>query len=358
MNYFNLLLIILFLIGIALITLGSIYLNNKPNLNKFVDTIKNIKENLKTESRKEHFNAEKQGIVIVAGGPVYGPLALRLVKRLRDLTCLLAIEVWTLNVEESHDNSIIELSKMSGIKIKNLEPYYDPKTIPKSKRELGYIGKSLALYNSEFTQILLLDADNYALEDPTNLFDLLDKHPAILWQDIVDFDSYKKAGLGSKGFGIDNMEKAFKNLGLQNYHKRTQYESGQMLFNRDKCYEALHFITNINLRHDVIYNIFLGDKDTYALGLEMYNIPFLTVPYKPAFLGLLVNNTFKGYAFAQLHPLTKKPLFAHFCDFGKKYNLEDITHIQYPNDNSTYIRKGSTHYWTDGNIEKFTLSNK
>ena len=166
-------------------------------------TINNVKERVKSFMSQlpdySKYGFGGRGIVVCSGGK-YTPITSKTLRILREVhKCKLPIEWWYLG---NKDNKSIESemteSEMERIKneIGNIEfydasisdnPYpMDDDTYPdKLIKTRGYEIKPYALLNSSFSEILLLDADNIPLADPTDLFDEIHykRNGNIFWLD-------------------------------------------------------------------------------------------------------------------------------------------------------------------------------
>lgn len=270
-----------------------------------------------------------RGIVIVAGGPVYGPLALRVVKQLDHLQSRLPVEVWALDAQELEHDSMRELAAHPRVHLHNLSQEVEP--MVGRKRHCGYRAKSLALQHSACQQVLLLDADNVPLVKPDDLFDADDfvQHGVVFWPDVQHFDRPQHVKLANVGWLADwrfnkclgakqprvrSMSSFFRQLGLsrEQSHCRRQFESGQMLVDRRRCAYALPLMAELNRHHKTLYSVLLGDKDTYALACDLLGVAYHGVEFAPAWGGSYADGEFRGYVCVQRHPATGAPCFAHF----------------------------------------------
>src|SRR5438270_8099137 len=127
---------------------------------------------------------ESRGIVIAAGGARMFTCAWVAIRMLREqLRVTLPIEVWHLGPREMSPAMAALLTDL-GVDV------VDALTIPEA-REVRMLGgwelKPFAVRHCRFREVLLLDADNVAIEDPTPLFDLQPyrDNGAVFWPDIV-----------------------------------------------------------------------------------------------------------------------------------------------------------------------------
>lgn len=303
-----------------------------------VDSNSNEEEFVKLLREKERFTpypgGEGRGIVLVAGGPKYGPMALRCVERLRALGCSLPVQIHTLDAQEQEHESMKTLAQTPGVTIMNLN-YTD---IPSSERMFyGWKSKPLSILRCSFEEVLFLDADNEPLQNISFLFDLPEFHSkgALFWSDLwtvhQDMDQ-TRVSLFHNGPFI-HIPDAWNRPILSNSLVRrlelninSIFESGQMLINRRKCWEALSLCNKLNENNHITYKVLYGDKDTFQLAWKQTHTSFAECIYRPYLAGYLKDNVFLSSGIIQRHPETGKPLFLHRIGFSK--NEKKCTHIQ------------------------------
>lgn len=364
MRWYWILSIVVLSLGVltGLIFLG-LYLADDYRENKVVNVVLSDKI---PESQPIEYS-EPRGIATVAGGPLYGPLAVKLVDALDKVGSELPIEVWCLDHEESQHESIESLRDNPKVTINVL---HDVDHVDGPRRYLGYQAKSQVLMKSRFKQVLVLDADNTPVSNPDPLFEQL--KTAILWPDMSDFDekpTYRigswfqiKAATGVRHPRIKSMESLFKKLGLDETQHRRQYESGQMLFDREECWNAIRRIAYINKQYQDTYDVFMGDKDTYSIGLDVERIPYETVRFRPGVSGYFNQDTqaWKGIAFIQRDPQSGDPMFAHVVGIPNKTEENTWTHVQMPTDGARIEPQldaktftSLSHSWSDYELREF-----
>lgn len=272
-----------------------------------------------------------RGIVMVAGGDLYGKLALQNVLRLRQLGCTLPVKVFYMGAEERATDSMDELANHATLIDVTT---YDDRLKPHVKPD-GYRSKVFAVRYSGFKRVFLMDADNCPLKNVEYLFDLIDENTAaVLWQDWCDpwhrvFDSawsrYEPKHMTYKS--------RFEQHGLQ-----YEYESGQMVFDVERCAEALDDCIDFNMKPDT-YWLFHGDKDTYAIALTARGVPFRTVEHRPI-IGQKENGTggrAKLACLIQRDPRDGSPQFVHFVHHNKHMGLDDVDYWEVPEHDSSCI---------------------
>ena len=123
-----------------------------------------------------------RGIVISAGGP-FIPSAYIAVRSLRHFGCKLPIQIWHLGPQEFSKSVMPPFEKYGVTFVDSLEVR---KQIP-IKRLGGWENKPYAVLCSPFEEVLLLDADNMVLQDPTMLFDteIYRTLGSLFWSDFI-----------------------------------------------------------------------------------------------------------------------------------------------------------------------------
>ena len=203
-----------------------------------------------------------RGIVICGGGEKYLPSVYVLARLLRHLRCRLPIEVWHLGREEMPDEMRSVLAEqgvvcMDGAAMRQVHP---------ARRLGGWELKCYALLHSAFAEVLLLDADNCPVRDPEFLFRTPQyaKHGAIFWPDYTRFAKGQAVWLAS---GIS-------------YRDEPEFESGQIIMDKSRCWRALNVAMHLNEHSDWWYRVVHGDKDTFHLAWRKIGQTY-AMPNKP-----------------------------------------------------------------------------
>lgn len=163
--------------------------------------------------------------IVVAGGGRYDVCVWVLVNRLRDLGCELPVEVWRLG--EGERDEILE-NLLTPLGVTFVDASEMRKRCPHDDLN-GEALKPYAVLHSAFREVLLIDADNAPVRDPSFLFDSEEflEHGALFWPDYwrTDADcSYWRV------MGID-------------YRDEPEFESGQAVIDKTRCWDAL-LLTN------------------------------------------------------------------------------------------------------------------
>lgn len=178
-----------------------------------------------------------RGIVLCGGGSVYFPCIWVCVRMLRHFGCTLPIELWHRGPREmTHEMKTL------------LEPYdvvcRDSFAVAREfpvRRLDGWELKPYAILNSRFAEVLYIDADNVVVRNPEFLFDnaLYREIGALFWQDLpnkVLDQSYLKDN------AWDLMELPFR--------EEPQFESGQLLIDKRRCWRPLQLTLHLNEHSD------------------------------------------------------------------------------------------------------------
>lgn len=175
----------------------------------------------------------------------------------------------------------------------------------------GYQIKPYAILHSSFREVLYIDADNVVLKSPDFLFDLPEygETGALFWSDFSTMKSTQKKLL--QVFGIDPDEVSHE----------VEFESGQMLINKEKCWKALLTVCLVNSDkgnfRSYCYHHTNGDKDTFRLSFKFackdYNfIRHIPLPIGTNFIAR-IQHEFGSFDVTGMlqHDPEGRPLFVH-----------------------------------------------
>jgi len=211
------------------------------------------------EPYSERFHS--RGIVICAGGVRYLTCAWVLIKQLRSTGCQLPIQVWHRDAAE-RDRGWGALIKPLGVECVDAESVCAAGRRPCGGWEL----KSYAMLHSPFEEVLLLDADNVPVADPTYLFDEPEyrRLGAIFWPD------------GSHTPPDAPQWRIFNAA----YRDEPEQESGQILVDKRRCWRALNLANWFNEHSGYFYRVIYGDKDTFRFAWHRLGQAF-AMPARP-----------------------------------------------------------------------------
>jgi hypothetical protein len=195
----------------------------------------------------------ERGIVIGAGGAKYFACAFSCFYILRQLGCNLPVEFWYLD-EYEMDNAMKHMCDIHNIKYVNANKYCIENNL--NPRILnGWELKPFSTLYSDIREVLYLDADNIPVKDPSYLFDLPEyvQLGSIFWPDLPPHK--RKQWLPPI---------CWENVGIE-YINEVDFETGQYLINKSKCYKELTLTLWMNEHSDWFYKFVYGDKSTFHL---------------------------------------------------------------------------------------------
>ncbi|DBA05381.1 TPA: hypothetical protein N0F65_007543 [Lagenidium giganteum] len=202
-----------------------------------------------------------RGIAIV----VYDELLLSAYASIRwlreDLRSNLPVEMWYVNKETNASNPVLtELTAHYGVFLRSVK---DP-------RATKFYTKIYAVFYSAFDHVLLLDADNFAVRDPTYLFSTSQyiETGAVFWPDFWR-PNRTIFGMTSRSFVWEFFGIPFVDMFEQ--------ESGQVLINRRRHVRALHALLHYGLTEPhtpQVMSLTWGDKDLFRFAWMRTNSAF------------------------------------------------------------------------------------
>lgn len=224
-----------------------------------------------------HF--EGRGIVICGGGIRYFTSAWVCINMLRRLGCQLPIQLWYLGANEmdAHMKALVAPLGVECVDACALRKSHPVRNLQ------GWELKPYAILHCAFRQVLLLDADNVPVVNPEFLFETKEflSTGAVFWP---DFDR----GKSPKAAPIWRSCKLRRN-------GEVEFESGQILVDKARCWRALCLSLWFNEHSDFYYQYIHGDKETFHLAFRKLKQPYALVP-KPihALPGTMCQHDFDG----------------------------------------------------------------
>lgn len=242
-----------------------------------------------------------QGIVMAVYEQVL-PSAFASIRRLRAVGCDLPVEIWFRHDELQPENPVLVLL-LERFGPVHLRQIFD-------ERIHGFFVKVHAVYYSQFTRVLLLDADNFVARDPTPLFssDAMKKYGAVFWPDFWS--------PGNSIFNLHAQSLVWELLGID-YVDMAEQESGQVLVDRavsrPMLERVLYYATH---KADLFTKLQLvwGDKDLFRLAWLHMKRPFFYNDQRvPGTLGIVNQNRhrFCGMTMVQYDLTGQDILFLH-----------------------------------------------
>jgi hypothetical protein len=229
-----------------------------------------------------------RGIVIPAGGAKYFPCAWVCIRMLRHLGCTLPIQLWHLGESELTPDMrrLVEplgVECIDAAKVRELHPV----------RILnGWELKAYAIIHCPFRQVLLLDADNVPVVDPEFLFDTpqFAEHGAIFWPDFGRLAATRKIWALT---GVD-------------YRDEPEFETGQIVVDKQRCRRALALALWMNEHSDFWYEHIHGDKETFHFAWRRLGMEYAMVPHGiEALDGVMCQHDFQGRRIFQHRNMAK-----------------------------------------------------
>ncbi|MET4082940.1 alpha 1,2-mannosyltransferase [Pedobacter sp. UYP30] len=241
-----------------------------------------LKSDWKSFSRKRNVYPSKsfsgRGIVYTAGGVSYITCAYVSITYLRRLGCDLPVEIW-------HRGNEIPEEIMDSFSSLNVE-FRD--FLELDGNLTGVMLKPLAIINSSFQEVLYLDADNNCVTDPSFLFDCAEYlcNGALFWPDYWRTDGKNPIWAITQTIANSDPEQ----------------ESGQILVDKRKCWNALQLCLYFNKLSEFYYLILHGDKDTFKFAWLATKTSFHMIRSDVASCGYLHAGEFHGTTMVQYSP--------------------------------------------------------
>jgi ADP-heptose:LPS heptosyltransferase len=235
-----------------------------------------------------------RGIVIPAGGCRFFTNAWVNIRRLRELKCRLPIQVWHLGPQEMRPEMVRLLASVGATCV-------DAEEIRQQhpcRRLGGWELKTYAMAHCPFAEVLLLDADNVAVTDPEFLFNTgaYTESGALFWPD---------------GGRLEKTQKIWDLLGLPR-PSGPEFESGQILLDKRRCWRPLALACWLNDQSDFFYRYLHGDKETLHLAFERLRQPYIFIATPPLNLaGAICQHDPHGARIFQHRNTNKWTLFAN-----------------------------------------------
>lgn len=199
---------------------------------------------------------EGRGIVICGGGETYFPCAWVCISMLRRLGCSLPIQFWHLGKGEADERMVAWLKPLNvecvdALTIREQHP---------ARILNGWELKPYAILHSPFKDVLLLDADNVPVVNPEFLFETraYRETGAIFWPDEARLIKSKKI---------------WEICGAP-FRDEPEFDSGQIVVDKEKCWRALSLSWWYNEHSDFYYQHTYGDKETFHVAFAKLNTAY------------------------------------------------------------------------------------
>lgn len=229
-----------------------------------------------------------RGIVICAGGIKYFTNAWVCICMLRRLGCKLPIQLWHLGRQEV-DVSMQKL--VAELDVECVDASQLSEKLPcRSLR--GWAIKPYAIVYSSFREVLLLDADNLPLVKPELLFEMepFKETGAAFWPD------YSRLAPGRQIWSLCGIP----------YRDEPEFESGQILVDKERCWRPLMLALWYNANADFYYQYIHGDKETFHMAFRKLEQPY-AMPQRgiESLIGTMCQHDFEGKRIFQHRNLDK-----------------------------------------------------
>lgn len=200
-----------------------------------------------------------RGIVIPAGGLRYLPGAYVAAAMLRRLGCALPIELWHMGNAEM-PTAFREPLRGLGVDIVDA---LEVRREHPARCLGGYELKAYALVYTRFTEVLLLDADNVPVTDPSFLFET----PELVGRGVIFWPDY---GMSRPALATGALSRTHPIWALTGVAFRgdRELESGQICVDRKRCLRELVLALWLNEHSDFWYRYLWGDKDTFHIAFR------------------------------------------------------------------------------------------
>jgi hypothetical protein len=233
-----------------------------------------------------------RGVVICGGGVRYFTNAWVCINMLRWLGCRLPVQLWHLGPRELDRKRRALLAPLGvecvdAFKVRQRHPV----------RILGgWQLKPYAILQCRFEEVLLLDADNVPVVNPEPLFQTAQYRAtgAIFWP---DYGREARAG------------QVWRSCRLRR-PSEPEFESGQILMDKRRCWKALRLSVWFNEHSDFYYRYLHGDKETFHLAFRKLKKSYALVK-KPirSLHGTMCQHDFEGNRVFQHRNTDKWNLF-------------------------------------------------
>jgi hypothetical protein len=203
-----------------------------------------------------------RGIVVCGGGVRYFTNAWLCINMLRHLGCSLPIQFWYLGQKEMSSQMCALLHSLD---VQCVDALLMREIFP-ARILNGWELKPYAILHSSFSEVLFLDADNVPVVDPAFLFETRQYRStgAVFWPDYDHPNNQKKKAV-------------WRSCGLRQPNE-PEFESGQMLFDKRRCWRALSLAMWFNENSDFYHQYVYGDKETFHLAFRKMRTRYSLVP--------------------------------------------------------------------------------
>jgi hypothetical protein len=190
-----------------------------------------------------------RGILLCAGGCELYTNAWVCIQLLRKHGCTLPVQIW--HLEDEISDAMKDLMRPLGVEFRDatVVRQHNPVRILN-----GWELKPFALAACEFREVLYLDADNVPVRNPEFLLETPQyrRTGAVFWPDYGRLDAARAA---------------WAMTGVA-YRDEPEFESGQIVLDRERAWRPLRLALWYNEHSDFVYTHIHGDKDTFHLAFR------------------------------------------------------------------------------------------
>jgi hypothetical protein len=233
-----------------------------------------------------------RGIVICGGGIRLFTNAWVCIQMLRRLGCSLPIQLWHRGARELDDRmrGLMKPLEVECVDVERVQRRHP------AQLKHAWALKPYAILHCPFKEVLLLDADNVPVANPEFLFDApqFRRAGAVFWPDY---------------WRLNRQRTAWKLFDVP-YRDEAEFETGQVLVNKEACWRALNLCLWYNQYHELFYRHVHGDKETFHMAFRRLNAPYAR-PSRRIFTlrGVMCQHDFAGRRLFQHRNLAKWQLF-------------------------------------------------
>ena len=174
---------------------------------------------------------------------------------------------------------MIELLKTMDVECVDAEALMMEKPV---RRMGGWELKSYALLHCPFAEVLFLDADNVPIRNPEYLFEATEfkRTGAVFWP---DYGTVAKRTIP-----------VWRACGMRPPGEK-EFESGQMMFDKNRCWRALRLSLWFNEHSDFFFRHTHGDKETFHFAFRKLRAPYhlIATPIE-SLAGIMCQHDFDG----------------------------------------------------------------
>ncbi|DBB17802.1 TPA: hypothetical protein ACH3X3_002830 [Trebouxia sp. C0006] len=290
-----------------------------------------------------------RGIVILAGGLTYMVPAWVNIHMLRRTGCTLPVEMFfpgkelpTAELEAALSEVGVVCRPLPDLQLQD----FPPSNATDTETDLsGFTMKVAALVLSRFQEVIFLDSDNIAIEDPEILFSSAGykQTGALLWPDYWHSSAAPDLQL------ILDVPSMADNT----------FESGQMVFDKKRVWEGLLLAAFFNMQSNLYYELFSnfmgkGDKESFAHALRAARLHYHLLETPVGSLGIIKTSCsrdqrscwqeFAGNTMTQ-YDTDGKLMFLH-TNLSPKWSLEVPAEFAYYNRRWQVLEPGNTTFLT------------